>query len=175
MHATATGTATTAATVLLLPGDYFVGGQDHRVRTLLGSCVSITLWHRPTRTGAMSHYLLTRPNGRCGEVLNARYGEDALALMLAGLRALGINERECEAKVFGGARMFPHLKDGGQIGQLNGRNAKALLARHRIGIVSESLYGDGPRQIIFDIRSGDVWNRLVSAGAETTRPPKEPA
>jgi chemotaxis protein CheD len=161
--------------ILLLPGEYFVGGREHRVRTLLGSCVSITLWHRPTRIGAMSHYLLTRAHGARGQVLNPRYGEDAMALMLAGLRALGIDEHECEAKVFGGARMFPQLKDARQIGQLNGRSAHQLLARHGIRIVSESLYGDGPRQIIFDIHSGDVWNRSVNVASDTVFPPKEHA
>lgn len=157
--------ATATSNILLLPGDYFVGGQQHRVRTLLGSCVSITLWHRQARIGAMSHYLLSRPNGRNGQELNARYGEDAMALMLAGLHALGIQARDCEAKIFGGARMFPNLKNAVQIGQINGRNAHQLLARAGIAVVSESLYGDGPRQIIFDIHSGDVWSRLVSADA----------
>jgi chemotaxis protein CheD len=155
--------------ITLLPGDYFVGGRNYRVRTLLGSCVSVTLWHPGERVGAMSHYLLTRPDQRPRAVLNGRYGDDAMALMLAGLRSLGIDERACQAKVFGGASMFPELKDAGRVGQLNGRHAHDLLARHGIALVSESLYGDGPRQIIFDIGNGDVWSRLVCADSAPVR------
>lgn len=51
--------------VYLLPGEYFVGDARYRIRTVLGSCVSITLWHRPLRIGAMSHFLLSeREAGR---------------------------------------------------------------------------------------------------------------
>jgi hypothetical protein len=31
--------------IFLMPGDVFVGDEQYRVRTLLGSCVSVTLWH----------------------------------------------------------------------------------------------------------------------------------
>lgn len=51
--------------VYLLPGEYFVGDARYRIRTVLGSCVSITLWHRRLRIGAMSHFLLSeREAGR---------------------------------------------------------------------------------------------------------------
>ena len=48
-----------AIDVFLMPGEHFVGDARHRIRTLLGSCVSITLWHPQRRVGAMSHFLLT--------------------------------------------------------------------------------------------------------------------
>ncbi len=38
--------------VFLQPGEHFVGDADCRIRTLLGSCVSITLWHATRRLGA---------------------------------------------------------------------------------------------------------------------------
>ena len=34
--------------IFLQPGDFYFGGADTRIRTILGSCVSITMWH-PTR------------------------------------------------------------------------------------------------------------------------------
>jgi chemotaxis protein CheD len=157
---------TQAATtdVFLLPGEYFVGGAQHRVRTLLGSCVSMTLWDPVRRIGAMSHFLLTgrRGTGR----LDARYAEDALALMLAELAALGVAPGELQAKVFGGGNMFPSLvgRDGklgkdGDVGRRNGAVACALLAAHGIPVLSQSLYGIGHRRIQFDISNGDVWSR----------------
>ncbi|WP_187363102.1 chemotaxis protein CheD [Massilia aquatica] len=144
--------------IFLQPGDYFVGDAEFRVRTLLGSCVSITLWHPGSRVGAMSHFLL--PGRSKDGHPDARYGNDALDLMAAGLRALGVDACECEAKVFGGGNMFPsHRSHHPAIGSQNGAAARALLAGYPIPVRSACLYGDGHRQIIFDIARGDVWSR----------------
>lgn len=171
--------------IFLQPGDYFVGDASFRCRTLLGSCVSITLWHPRKRIGAMSHFLL--PGRVHGDQPDARYGDDALMLMMAELRGQGVRPSECEAKIFGGGNMFPgrRLKSangilhggpvggpvGGpncraNIGEKNGAAARALLAAHAIPVVSESLFGVGHRQILFDIANGDVWSRQVEKAAE---------
>ncbi len=146
--------------IFLNPGDYFVGDASFRVRTLLGSCVSITLWHPRSAVGAMSHFLLPgrSPNGEP----DARYAEDALALMLAELRGCGVRGSECEAKIFGGGDMFPGQRRSGlSIGQQNGAAARALLEAHTIRVASQCLYGAGHRQIMFEIASGDVWSRQI--------------
>ncbi len=144
--------------IFLLPGDYFVGGAGQRVRTLLGSCVSIALWDPVRRIGAMSHCLLTGRRG--GGRPDARYCEDALALMLAELAALGAAPGDLQAKVFGGGNMFPALvgRDG-DVGRRNGEVACALLAAAGIPVLSQSLYGIGHRRIQFDLANGDVWSR----------------
>jgi len=150
--------------VFLQPGDYFIGDAGFRVRTLLGSCVSITLWHPRRRIGAMSHFLL--PARLCAGVPDARYGDDALDMMVAALAAYDIRPGKCIAKIFGGGDMFPGR--GGEretIGQKNGDAACALLAARAIPVVSQCLFGAGHRQIIFDIGSGDVWSRLVEKAA----------
>lgn len=146
--------------IYLLPGDYFVGGAGHRIRTLLGSCVSITLWHPERKIGTMSHFLLSSRNQDKSEGLNSRYGEEALELMLSELRAMGVDPKECQAKIFGGGQMFPGTPPG--IGRQNGEVARRLLQAHGIPVVSESLYGVGHRNIIFDISSGNVWSRHVA-------------
>ncbi len=152
--------------VVLLPGDYFVGAGQFKVRTLLGSCVSITLWDPVRRVGAMCHIMLSGRRG--GGRRDARYAEDALALMLAELAAYGVAAKDLQAKVFGGGNMFPSLvgRDGqlmasrdGDVGRRNGEVACALLAAHGIPVVSHSLYGNGHRRIQFDLTNGDVWSR----------------
>ncbi len=146
--------------VFLQPGDYFVGDAGFRVRTLLGSCVSITLWNARRRVGAMSHFLL--PARTEGTEPDGRYGDDALSMMLAELGELGVRPGDCEAKIFGGGDMFPgQARRGPSVGEKNGAAARALLAAHGIVVVSESLFGRGHRQILFEIASGDVWARQV--------------
>ncbi|CAN7504030.1 chemotaxis protein CheD [Pseudoduganella sp. LjRoot289] len=163
--------------IFLLPGEYFVGGAEYRIRTLLGSCVSITLWHPERRIGTMSHFLLSARNGAKDSELNSRYGEEALELMLAELRAMGVDPAECEAKIFGGSMMFPEIegRKSGNIGRRNGEVALRLLRVHGIPVVSESLYGVGHRSIIFDVDSGNVWSRQARPGDKTAQSGAPPA
>ncbi|MBA5688638.1 chemotaxis protein CheD [Rugamonas apoptosis] len=165
--------------IFLLPGQYFVGGEGHRVRTVLGSCVSITLWHAPRRIGAMSHFVLPASERAAGGQPNPHYGADALELMLRDLAALGVAPSECQAKVFGGASMFAHRLRGNSqdIGRRNGAQALRLLRERGIVIASESLYGSGHRRIVFSMASGDVWSHQVAPGdacatAWQRRPPR---
>lgn len=157
-----------AIEVYLLPGEYFVGDARYRIRTVLGSCVSITLWHRRLRIGAMSHFLLSErePGGEQAAGLSGRYGKDAMKLMVGQLQERGVRVRECEAKVFGGGTMFPGIEASRQpgIGHRNGVAAEKLLAEYGIPVVSESLFGTGHRHILFDVATGDVWVRQGDMG-----------
>lgn len=150
--------------IFLQPGEYYVGDSDCRIRTLLGSCVSITLWHPRKRMGAMTHFLLaSRGLGRVGE-LDAKYGEDAMYLILQEFARARVAPRECQAKIFGGGNMFPKhtkLDSALNIGQKNGEAARRLVSAQGIAIISESLFGVGHRQIIFDVGYGHVWSRQI--------------
>ncbi len=153
--------------IFLQPGEHFVGDASHRIRTLLGSCVSITLWHPRHRVGAMSHFLLPSRATASGAGLDGRYGEEAMCMMLRELVSANIEPVECLGKIFGGGNMFPGQTrlDARNVGIKNGETARALLHLHRIPIVSESLFGVGHRQIIFDVSNGDVWARQVKLAA----------
>ena len=67
---------------------------------------------------------------------------------------------DCQAKIFGGGNMFPARRTV-EIGRRNGEAARVLLQARGIAVVSESLFGDGHRQIAFDVATGDVWARQV--------------
>ena len=164
--------SSTHVEVFLKPGEYVVAGPGHRFRTVLGSCISMTLWSPHRRVGAMSHFLLpTRGRGRVDatrglalRALDGRYGDEALQLMLHELDRLDVRPAQCEAKIFGGGDMFPGRRRAGgplAVGRRNGEAARELLQSHGIAVVSESLFGDGHRQIAFDVDSGDVWVRQL--------------
>jgi chemotaxis protein CheD len=149
--------------VFLQPGEHFVGDARHRIRTLLGSCVSITLWHPEHRIGAMCHFLLPSRGTTASGALDGRYGEEVIWIMSQELAGAKVKPTECVGKIFGGGNMFPgQTRDEARnVGIKNGEAARALLRSHRIPIVSESLFGVGHRQIIFDVSNGDVWARQV--------------
>jgi len=149
--------------IFLLPGDYFVGDAQHRVRTVVGSCVAVTLWHPRHQVGAMAHFLLPGYQRRRGSSgVSATYGTDAVPLLVAGLQRLKVPVRECQAKVFGGGAMFGELMKQSDVGRQNGDCAQALLRAQGITVVSESLYGEGHRQLIFNLGNGEVLCRQVA-------------
>jgi chemotaxis protein CheD len=147
--------------IFLHPGEYAVADASCRLATLLGSCVAITLWHPARRIGAMSHFLLPSQGRKERAPPNGRYGDEALELMLAALGGLLVPAAECQARIFGGANMFPErsLSEQRGVGETNGLAARRLLQAHRIPLMSESLFGTEHRRIVFDIRNGEVWER----------------
>jgi len=152
--------------IFLKPGEFFFGDARAQVRTLLGSCVSITMWHPQRRLGGMCHYMLpgrgaSGANSR--SELDGRYADDAIKLFLAALRSNGTKPLDYEVKLFGGGRMFqvghgaaPNLMD---VGLRNIEAGRQLLRQGGFVVKAEHLAGDGHRNLIFNIASGDVWVR----------------
>jgi chemotaxis protein CheD len=134
------------------------GDESVRIKTLLGSCVAVTFWHPERRIGAMCHYLLPqRPRPGTG-LLDAKYGEDAIAMITETFLQRGLRSSAFEVQMFGGANMFGNLPSG-MVPDIGGRNASEghrILLKAGFQILREDLAGEDPRVILFDIRTGEV-------------------
>lgn len=144
--------------IFLHPGEWYFGDRATRLRTTLGSCVAVTLWHPQLQVGGMCHYMLPGTSEPGGS-LNARYGEDALRLMIEEVRRLRSAPGAYEAKLFGGANMFDVGPGGSSVARRNIRAAETLAHRYNLNVVGRSLGGSVYRQLVFDIENGDVWVR----------------
>ena len=155
-------------TVVLAAGDFHFGGGRTRISTLLGSCVSITLWHPRKRIGGMCHYMMTERPRTSGDPLDGRYASEAFELFLIAVDKARTRPQEYQAKIFGGANMFRDRKGGNMdIGARNIEYAHHLLARHHIALIAEHVAGSGRRKLHLDLWSGDVWLAFPEgAGAE---------
>lgn len=151
-----------AIDIFLQPGDYWFGGADTRIRTLLGSCVAITLWNPKQKLGSMCHIMLPhRSPAKKRDALDGRYADEAVALMLKDIRNAGCHPHDFEAKLFGGGSM---LASSAIDGVLPGRNieaAKQLIQHTGWTLMAEHTGGRGSRQVRFDIATGDVWMRFT--------------
>jgi len=147
--------------VFLQPGDYFFADRGTRIRTVLGSCVSMTFWHPELRVGGMCHYLLpTRSDERrTGDwpVPNGRFADEAMALLLKQMARVGAPHRDYQVKLFGGGNMFPG--SAARIGAQNVRAARHLVKHYGFRCIAEHLGGIGHRNVIFEVWSGEVWVR----------------
>lgn len=153
--------------VFLQPGEFYFGDADTVIRTTLGSCVAITLWHPRRRVGGMCHYLLPSRSGRDGGAAG-RYADEAMELFFKEIAAVGTRLSDYEAKLFGGASMFNHRR-GVDVAGRNVIKAQELTLRYGLKVRAQSLGGTGHRQLIFDIRSGDVWVRQARQPARQSR------
>lgn len=149
--------------IFLQPGDFFFGDADTRIRTILGSCVAITLWHPQLRIGGMCHFLLpSRNQGRHRhDNLDGRYCDEAMSLFARAIAHHRTSPSAYEAKVFGGGNMFPgHPRsEANNIGLRNAESALRHLDLMGARISKRHLCGVGHRQVIFEVWSGDVWLR----------------
>ncbi|MBU0603869.1 MAG: chemotaxis protein CheD [Gammaproteobacteria bacterium] len=154
--------------VFLNPGEYYFGDRQTRMRTLLGSCVAITLWHRVRRVGGMCHYVLPERGERDVSAPNGRYGAEAIAALLREVPEHGTRIEDYEFKLFGGGQMF-NVADtaAALIGERNVTFARGQLERIGARVVAEHSGGSGYRSLVFDVWSGDVWMRYQEGKRET--------
>lgn len=147
--------------IFLQPGEFYFGEEKTRIRTLLGSCVAIVLWHPSLHIGGMCHYMLPqRPRKRQGEALDGRYAEDAMHMFMRELGRSETNPTDYRVKLFGAGQMFDKPNKPKRHVDICERNMDAgreLIVRHRFRLEGEDVGGQGHRNVILDLWSGDVW------------------
>lgn len=155
--------------IFLNPGEYYFGDRHTRIRTLLGSCVAITLWHPQQRIGGMCHYLLPGRARAQAQDFDGKYADEALLLLIEQIARTGTRLKDYEVKMFGGGNMFPHAPPrpaGGDehVGRKNALAGRELVRRHGMRSKSEHMGGAGHRNVIFDLWTGNVWVKHVALG-----------
>ncbi len=157
--------------VVLQPGEFHFGDENTRIRTLLGSCVSITMWHPQRKIGGMCHYMIPSRNVPQVKMLDGRYADEAMEMFIRQIKAFGTHPSEYKVKAFGGGNMFPDIarncaclvgetsEDCTSVSCRNTGTARSIIAMHGLEIEAHDLGGEGHRNIVFDIWSGHVWVR----------------
>lgn len=169
--------------IFLRPGDFYFGSGNRHVRTLLGTCVAIAIWHPGKRVGGMCHFLLpTRWHSAVSAGAAAGfYADEVMGLFADALASSKTRSRDYVVKLFGGGNMFPNQHsswpcDGKgcrdpfrkacpNIGCRNISAARGLLAAHDYAVDSEHVGGSGSRHILFNLGNGVVWVRCGAAMA----------
>ena len=176
--------------IFLQPGDFYFGDQNTRIRTLLGSCIAVTLWHPRLLIGGMCHYMLPSRGKQPNTVpLDGHYADEALEMFQRELRGVGTRPGEYELKLFGGNNMFsnsgagkvdpcpkincpdPVVASCRDVSCRNQRSARFLAERHGFTVRAENMGGTQPHNVLLDLWSGNVWikrtSKMVDCLAET--------
>jgi chemotaxis protein CheD len=143
--------------VMLMPGEMHFGGAAASLRTLLGSCVAVTLWHPTRRVGGMCHFLLPNRTRKSDQATDGRYGDEAIEAMVQRLRAAKTEPEEYEAHLYGGADTMP---EGGQlkfnVGERNIEKGWSLIDRYGFRLQGVDVGEDVPRTVTLTLATGEV-------------------
>jgi chemotaxis protein CheD len=146
--------------LVLMPGQMHMGHQVASLRTLLGSCVAITLWHPTRHIGGMCHFLLPQRQRRPGEPTDGRYGDETVAEMVKVLTALGTQPQEYVAHLYGGADTMSGVSAARfNIGERNIEQGWSLIDRYGFQLDGVDVGEDIPRTVALTLATGVVTMR----------------
>ena len=133
------------------------------VQTVLGSCVSVSFFHRRNALGAIFHSLLPEYKSYESEGPNNavfRYVDSAIDKIVDMFARANIKPSALECKVFGGASaLFPKEIS---VGERNVRVAFESLAKYNLRVVASNVGGVRGRKILFLPHTGDVFVKLLN-------------
>ena len=143
----------------VFPGQFVITNTPTLISTVLGSCVSVCLWDKVTKVGAMNHYLL--PGTEEDELGNSNRGITSIPLLVKSMTNRKIQLKNVEAKVFGGCNSLYIDNDVFKVGERNTEIALQLLNDFNIRVVAQHVGGCYGRKIVFNTDTGKVRMRLL--------------
>lgn len=141
----------------LKPGEMHFAINPTIVSTVLGSCISVTMYDAEHRMGAICHAVLP------DELIAGdpyRYVDSSIREMLRRFQRHGIKKESLEVKLFGGADILP---PGGNdyramtVGKQNIFRANEVIKWQRLHLVASDVGGIRGRKILFHTYSGEVY------------------
>lgn len=147
--------------VHLMPSRIYLAQQDADVlvHTVLGSCISVVLYHKRFGLGGICHSVLPKAPTPDVDHLNHprchHYTDCAVQSLIQHYRNHGFKSSDLVAKLFGGARML--RSSSHDIGGENVAMALHQLARAGIKPAGQNIGGTQGRSLYFQPSTGEVW------------------
>ena len=108
----------------------------------------------------MNHFML--PDGAdSNDPTSARYGVNAMELLINELLKLNAERRRLQAKVFGAGHVLQIRERLGGVPQRNIEFIQKFLSTEGIPVVKEDLGGFRPRRVLFSTQTGTAYLRYL--------------
>jgi chemotaxis protein CheD len=155
--------------IYLKPGDMHFGLEPARVVTVLGSCVSVTMYCRAERIGAMCHAVMPWFEEAAGKGTSSQevfqYVDSSMEWMLVQFARIGIMKKDIEVKIFGGSEIFSGGNPGSgyiSLGPKNVEAARKAIHEQNLKLKAWDVGGAQGRKVIFYTDTGDVFTKPVT-------------
>jgi chemotaxis protein CheD len=143
--------------IMLMPGELFFGKDVPCVRTLLGSCVAVTLWSPKVRIGGMCHFLLPSRTRPANTPRDGKYGDEAIGMLVDAIKRTGGKPSDFEAHLYGGADTMPDLERSMRyVGERNIEMGWKLIDDFGFQLVGVDVGENIPRVVRMSLLTGQV-------------------
>ncbi len=150
----------------LQPGEWRMVRQPSILKTVLGSCVSITFRAPRFDAAAMCHPMLpthaVRPSVHSNPLTARRYVDFVIREIAHQFDNLGVNRDELEVKLFGGADVLTSTRKGATVGTMNAETALRVLKEEGFKVRASRLGGSRGVFIEFHTGTGEVLLRRLA-------------
>jgi chemotaxis protein CheD len=144
-------------------GEVYASANAAVIETILGSCVSVCMHDRKRKVGGMNHILLPGKADMENFDGAARYGINAMEMLINEMLKLGAGKENLRAKLFGGAHIIQSLRRDVSPGLKNVNFIEKFLRIEGIPIQSRDTGGVNARRIYFHTDTGDVYLKTIPA------------
>ncbi len=154
-----------SSTPFLKPGEVIISARPILVSTVLGSCVTVTMYSHKKGVGAICHAML--PNNLKQESNHLLYVDTAVRYLHCKMIEYGAGT-ELIIKLFGGAQVLAGrhaTRNRRSVGEQNIFQAKKTLEQLDLVIATTDIGGTLGRKLFFSIKTGDVYLRKLKLRA----------
>lgn len=130
------------------------------IKTILGSCVSISVWDQKKKSRGMNHYIYPT---RDGKERSTKFGDVACPYLLKLMQDLGSNIADLVINVVGGASSPVINSD---IGESNIQIAQKVLDRYSLSIGIWDVGGVMGRKVLFNTATGKCISYITKQGGQ---------
>lgn len=146
-------------------GEYHVSRRPEIISTVVGSCVAVCLFDADSGIAGMNHILLPGSIGMADFSISAKYGMNAMELLIAKMMKLGADRNKIIAKAFGGACTLSAMDSKNHIGKKNADFVVKFLEKEGLKLSSCSLGGVMGRKVNFHTDTGSVFIKRIIPSA----------
>jgi chemotaxis protein CheD len=154
-------------TVYLHPGELCISRKPRKVITVLGSCVSVTMFNPRSGTGGICHGTLPRcrAKGECSKscIEAFKFMDCVIPYMLGRFREYGIANNKIEIKLFGGADTLMS-KSSNTIGSQNIKITLDIMGAENLRVIAADVGDSFGRKLIFFSHTGEVFIKRLKNG-----------
>jgi len=142
-------------------GEFHASNIPTIIDTILGSCVAVCLFDQKAKIGGMNHILLPGKADMKRYDAPARYGVNAMELLINEIMKAGGDRKKFVAKIFGGANLLKLASSKINVGEKNINFVLEFLEKENIKLLSKDVGGFLSRKIFFHTDTGDVYLKRI--------------
>lgn len=150
-------------------GDFYVSSTPVFIETLLGSCVSVTMFDPVKKIGGLNHIVLPgtfleSDYEKMFDEKDSRYGIFSLENLLYKMESFGSERKNIEAKIFGASFLGRSKQSAFSIQESNIEFVKAFISMAKLKVIEEVIFQEEALKISLNTFNGAVKVTKVKNG-----------